>query len=207
MEIGLYIWNLKNNVLILLIFTIIFSCDQPEQKIDDTYDKYLVSGNIICRLGNGYFSGYFKEYASSEKKFSHIVIISKENDSVFVYHSEASEFTGVGFVKREPLGSFLNGINTFEFYKMKFSDSLNTKIIEQVKYYYDLKTPFDLEFNSTDNSKLYCYELIAISINKALVDSIIKPTLILNNKPIYGLDDIYLNKNVEKISLRALHKR
>lgn len=141
-----------------------------------------MSGNLVCRLGNGYFSNYFKEYASTEKKFSHIGILSKENDTLFVYHSEASELTGVGFVKKELLNSFLDGIKTFDFYRLDFNDTINSQILEQVKRYYNLKTPFDLDFNNADDTKLYCSELIAVSINKSLKDSIIKPTLILNKK-------------------------
>jgi len=159
-----------------------------------------VSGNLVCRLGNGYFSNYFKEYASSEKKFSHIGILSKENDTLYVYHSEASELTGIGFVKKELLNSFLEEIKTFEFYQLGFNDTINYRILEQVKSYYNLKTPFDMDFNSSDDTKLYCSELIAVSINKSLKDSIIKPTLILNKKRLYALDDIYLNENVTKIT-------
>ena len=204
MEIGLFICNLKNKILFLLILFNVFSCNQirPEKNILDNQSiNKLASGNLVCRLGNGYFSKYFKEYASTEKKFSHIGILSKENDTLFVYHSEASELTGIGFVKRESLNSFLKGIKTFDFYRLNFNDTINFQILNQVKHYYNLKTPFDVEFNSTDDTKLYCSELIAISINKSLKDSIIKPTLILNKKKLYALDDIYLNENVTKINL------
>lgn len=203
MEIGLYIWNLKNKFLLILLSVIIFSCNQIQQENNnfnkDNFKK-LVSGDLVCRLGNGYFSSYFKEYASTEKKFSHIGIVSEENDSLYVYHSEASELTGIGFVKRELLSSFLYEIKTFEFYKLNFNDSINYKIVEQVKHYYNIKVPFDMDFNSSNDKKLYCTELIAVSINMTLKDSIIKPTLKLNKRTLFALDDIYLNKNVKKIT-------
>lgn len=203
MEIGLYTWILRNRLYLILLIFLVFSCKPTQQKtenIDNIDAEKLVSSNLVLRLGNGFFSNYFKKYASSEKKFSHIGIISKENDSIFVYHSEASEFTGIGCVKRESLTSFLNGIETFDFYKLNFNETKNLEIVDQVKQYYKLKIPFDIDFDSSNDKKLYCTELIATSINKALEDIVIIPTLQLNNKKIYALDDIYLNKNVTKIT-------
>ena len=203
MEIGLYIWNLKNKFHLILLSFIFLNCNQIQQKnknIDNINFEKIVSGSLVCRLGNGYFSGYFKKYASIEKKFSHIGIVSKENDSLFVYHSEASEFTGIGFVKKELLSSFLNEIKIYDFYELNFNDTINFQIVEQVKQYYNLKVPFDMDFNSSDDKKLYCTELIAISINKTLKDSIIKPTMTLNKRKLFALDDIYLNENVKKIT-------
>lgn len=203
MGIGLYIWNQKNKFQLILISFILFNCKQIQKKNkkrENINFQEIVTGDLVCRLGKGYFSGYFKDYASVEKKYSHIGIVSKENDSLFVYHSEASEFTGIGFVKRELLNSFLNKIDVFSFYKLNFDDTINLQIIEKVKEYYHLKVPFDINFNSSNDKKLYCTELIAISINKTLEDSIIKPTITLNDKKIFGLDDIYMNKNVKKIT-------
>lgn len=203
MEIGLYIWNQKNKILIILLSFAILSCNQIQQNnnnLNDLNFEILESGDLVLRLGNGYFSNYFKQYASLEKKFSHIGIVSRENDTIFVYHSEASEFTGVGFVKKELLNSFLDEIEIYDFYRLNFKDSINFQITEQAKHYYRKKIPFDMDFNSSNDKKLYCTELIATSINKTLKDSIIKPTLNLNKKKLYALDDIYLNENVKKIT-------
>ena len=194
--------NLKNKIHLILLSITIFSCDGTKQEsegLNNVNFKKLVSGDLVCRLGNGFFSSYFKRYASEEEKYSHIGIISKENDSLFVYHSEASEFTGIGFVKRELLNSFLKGIETYDFYKLNFNDSINSRIVEQAKQYHCLKAPFDTDFNSSNDEKLYCTELIATSINKTLRDSVIKPTMILNKRKIFSLDDVYLNKNVQKL--------
>lgn len=195
--------SLKNKIQLILLTFIIFGCTDTHQKNESSNNvnfENLVSGDLVCRLGEGYFSSYFQKFASLEKKFSHIGMVSKENDTLFVYHSEASEFTGIGFVKRESLTSFLNGIKTFDFYKMNFNDSINAQIVKQVKQYYSLKVPFDVDFDSSNDEKLYCTELIATSINKTLKDSVIKPTITLNKRKLFALDDIYLNENVKKIT-------
>ncbi len=159
----------------------------------------LRTGMLVCRLGNGFFSDYFKKYASKEKKYSHIGIISIENDTIFVYHSEASELTGVGKVKREPLNSFLYKIEVFDFFELNYSNTTITKILGITKGYYSDNIPFDLDFNSSNDDELYCTELVANSINKGLDYLLIKPSLELNGNKIFSLDDIYLNKNVKKV--------
>lgn len=187
-----------------MVFALFLGCDNSKKNNEDEigFDfKQIKNGFLICRLGNGYFSNYFRKYASKEQKYSHIGIISKENDSIYVYHSEASEFTGIGYVKKESLNLFIKEIKTFDFFKFKLSDSTKTNIMNSVKGYYEKKTPFDLNFNSFDDNELYCTELIATSINNSVTDSIkITPSLLLNGKKLYSLDDIYLNKNVKKIT-------
>lgn len=204
MAIGLFIWNLKNRLSVFAILVLFLGSDKPKNNIKKEIEfdiKKIENGFLICRLGNGYFSNYFRKYASKEQKYSHIGIISKENNSIYVYHSEASELTGVGYVKKEKLNLFLKEIQIFDFFKLNLPDSIKTNILNSVKGYYDKKTRFDLDFNSFNDNELYCTELIAVSINKNVSDSIkITPNLVLNRKNLYSLDDIYLNKNVRKIT-------
>lgn len=181
-----------------------FSCNNSKKPENLAYilnQNTIENGVLVCRLGNGYFSEYFRKYASKEKRFSHIGIISKENDTLYVYHSEASELTGIGHIKREKLNSFLKDINVYEFFEFNYSDLTKNKILNEIRIYHSKKTPFDLNFNSFNDNELYCSELIASSINRALKTAVISPTLVLNGKKIYALDDIYLNKNVIKITL------
>lgn len=204
MATGLFIWNLKSRFYLLIILFLFFGCSKSKNKNKEKLKinlKNIENGFLICRLGSGYFSNYFRKFASKEQKYSHIGIISKENDSIYVYHSEASEFTGTGFVKKETLNSFLKGILIYDFFKFKYPDSTKANILKSVKKYYNKKTPFDLNFNSFDDNELYCTELIATSVNNNIIDSNkIMPNLLLNGKKLYSLDDIYLNKNVKKIT-------
>lgn len=173
-------------------FLIFISCTNNKVDQDQSYDYNLFEqGDIICRLGNGFFSNQFKNYSKKEKIYSHVGIVDVSNDSVFVYHSEASELTGIGSVKREPLTLFLNKIDTWGVYRLKVQDSLKLKIVENANYYYERKTPFDMDFDLTDDTKLYCTEFVAVSVNKALNDSIIHPGIKMKNKMFYGIDDIY----------------
>ncbi len=201
MESGWYTRVVRNSFVLLVVLSL-FSCndDNTIQKVEKVANKsQLQSAYLVCRLGNGYFSNLFRLYASKEQKYSHIGILSKENDTVFVYHAEASELTGIGYVKRECIDSFLDGIKTFAFFQLQYPDSVKSQILDKVKSYHATKTAFDADFNNTNDSELYCTELIAVSINHALQRNEVKASLTVKGKHIYLLDDIYLMKTVKKV--------
>lgn len=201
---GLYIWKIKNRTLIILLLLLFLGCKEPQKQESlraIPNQNKIENGYIVCRLGNGYFSKHFKKFASQEMIYSHIGIVSKENNDIYVYHSEASELSGVGHVKKETISSFLEDIEIYDFFQLKYPDSTKIKIINKVKTYYSKKTPFDLNFDSYNDNEVYCTELIAISINKALKKEVIKPTLSVYGKKLYALDDIYLNENIKKVEL------
>lgn len=202
MESGWYILKVKNRLLIILLLLLFLGCKPPQEQEslrDIPNQNKIENGYIVCRLGNGYFSQYFKKFASQEMIYSHIGIVSIENEKIYVYHSEASELSGIGHVKKEPLYSFLDSIETYDFFQFNYPDSTKTKILDKVKTYYLNKTPFDINFDSFNDNEVYCTELIAISINKALRKEAIKPSILIRGKKLYALDDIYLNENMKKV--------
>lgn len=168
--------------------------------MDDFREQYsLKNGDIICRLGNGFFSNQFKERASKEKIYSHIGIIELSNDSIFVLHAEASELTGIGSARRDPLETFLDKISIWGIYRTTYPDSIASKIISSANKYVENKTPFDLDFDSYNDNEVYCTELVAISINQAVDSTLIVPTLKVGSKYLFALDDIYLNEKLDRI--------
>ncbi len=199
---GWYTWILRSS---LLLFIVLFlSCNNSNQHINivDVQQYNLQSGDVVCRLGNGFFSNYFRKYASKEQKYSHIGIIEVANDSIFVIHTEASELTGIGYVKREPIHNFLNTIKVFGFYRIECNKKVRERIIKKGIEYYQQKVPFDLDFRN-DNDEFYCTELVAETLNYAFDSMIITPNLKLGNKKFYGLDDIYQNKIFKKLTANS----
>ena len=189
--------------LLLCIAFLFLCCNQKEIEPLSKQNKLACSleeqanlgnGDIVLRLGTGYFSNFFRKYASKEKEFSHVGLLQRIQDSLFVIHIEASEFTGVGHVKKETLESFLSQSKSHKFYYNTLDSVSKDKIVTQALTYYNARTPFDLEFNSQDDSALYCSELVVYSINKGLDSIIILPTLRLGDKLLYGLDDVYQGK-------------
>ncbi|MDR0228807.1 MAG: hypothetical protein LBI72_07065 [Flavobacteriaceae bacterium] len=184
----------KQKIIGLFLIAFLLSCETKNEypKNEITIDVPLKSGDIVLRKGKGYFSDIFKQMGSREKRFSHIGILSKENDSIMVYHIEADEFTGEGYALREDLMSFVRNSEEYSFFENTMDSLSNHAMLSKAKSYFNLKVKFDLSFNVEDDDKLYCSELVAKCINYGLDSEYIKPTLMFNGRVFYGLDDIYL---------------
>ncbi|MDR3058318.1 MAG: hypothetical protein LBU84_09290 [Prevotella sp.] len=185
---------------LILFFLTFAGCAKEEKKtIDPSSFEGIQNGDIICRLGTGFFSNQFKNYSLSEKLYSHVGIVDQYGDSLFVIHAEASELTGVGHVKREAIQVFLDGITTWGVYRINAGDSVRNNIAVYAKGYFIDKTPFDLDFDASEDKKVYCTELVALSVNKAVNDSLIKPDMNLGRRKVYGIDNVYLLPDIETI--------
>lgn len=186
--------------ILILLFLSFTGCIQEEKNpIDPSLFDGVQNGDIICRLGTGFFSNQFKNYSLSEKLYSHVGIVEQDGDSLFIIHAEASELTGVGHVKRESIQIFLDGIKTWGVYRINAKDSVRNNIAVCAKSYFINKTPFDLDFDAAEDKKVYCTELVALSVNKAVNDTLIKPDMNLGSRKVYGIDNVYLLPDIETI--------
>lgn len=172
-----------------------FSCAGPS---DDASSDGLVcfnadslrSGDLICRLGDGFFSDIFRRYSGGEERFSHIGILHREGDSCFVIHAEASELTGIGWVKRDPLSLFVDESLDWQVFRVK-ADSLRLRVDSFALLYYQRPTPFDLDFDLSNDSALYCTELVAVCIERSLDEKGYVPAFPLRKEfSYYRVDDI-----------------
>jgi hypothetical protein len=131
--------------------------------------------------------------------YSHAGIIEQDGDTLFVIHSEASELTGIGHVKREPISIFLDEIKTWGVYRIDAQDSICDKIALFAKEYFVKEIPFDLDFDASNDREVYCTELVALAVNKALQDSVIKPEMNIGHRKMYGIDNVYLLPGIKVI--------
>lgn len=115
----------------------------------------LRNGDLILRHGNGIWSNFIREKNFSDKRFSHIGILVKEDGSFFVIHAD-SDGAGNGVVAREPLKDFVAGARRIGIFRLK--KACADSVAEAAKTFVGL--PFDRNFNLSDASKLYCSELV-----------------------------------------------
>lgn len=161
--------------------------------------SFLQNGDLIYRKGNGYFSNRFKDFSENEKIYSHVGIVQKTTDSVFVIHAEASELTGIGYVKKENVSIFLEGIHQWAICRINTTSENKDAIAAAALYFHIAKTPFDLNFDVADTSAVYCSELVALCVNKVLGTPIIKADTQRGGKRFIAIDDTYKNENTELI--------
>ena len=217
-----------------LIFFSIISCRQEEKvqvwqptaidsltwrkEADIAYKRVielssqLKDADIITRTGNDFTSQSLRSLNQRDKTYSHVGIISRENDSLFVYHALGGEWNPDEKVKREPLLSFVdpysnNGIGIFRFNMDE--DSLGN-IIEKAKELYEQGVQFDMQFDLASKDKMYCAEYIYNVLQDGSGGFIKIPTSHINNFKFVGVDDIFLHpycNEVARISFRKTNEK
>lgn len=198
MESGKCLW--VNNLFIALVSLLIISCNKkPNNKsIEETDSLKSVSsisfenGDLIYRHGNGAFSEFFIKTNKREQLYSHGGIILKSADSIYVIHSEANEVTGIGGVKKESLSIFLNEISTWGVYRIDTTQNVRDSVVNNALYYLEKETPFDFDFNSSNDESVYCTELLSLCINKAMGRNLILAKNNFARIRYFGVDDTYL---------------
>jgi hypothetical protein len=123
-------------------------------------------GDIICRLGDRFWSRYFKDLSLTDKRYSHIGIIHINNGIVTVINAEGGTEHDRDFVNESALGDFLSVARTAGIYRIKNAegDQISTLAMEYIG------VPFDWQFDMYDESKLYCTELLYVVLKRLLPD-------------------------------------
>jgi len=153
-------------VLILLIFILIIMPGSKSIVLikKDAFYKILKDGDIICRLGDRFWSQIFKDFSIDDKRFSHIGIIRINNDRITVIHAEGTTKPGKDFVKEELLDDFLKIAVTAGIYRIIDFDG--NKISGMAMEY--IGVPFDWKFDMSDASELYCTELLYVILRQLM---------------------------------------
>lgn len=184
------------------LFSVVPSCAGPSGDSSSNGPAVYIgdslrSGDLVCRMGDGFFSDVFRRYSGGDERFSHIGVVHREDSLLFVVHAEASELTGVGSVRMDPLSDFLDHASDYAFYSVK-EDSIRLRIDSFASDYALRNTPFDISFDLASDSALYCTELVATCINRAAGDSsLVSPYPLRSGFSYYRIDDILRSGVVE----------
>ena len=135
-------------------------------------------GDIICILGNRYWSQVFKDKSFKDKRFSHLGIVRIQEGRASVIHSEGTTEFGKDFVKEEEIGSFIKHARAVGIYR---TIGLDGGLVSSMAVEY-IGAPFDWRFDMSDESKLYCTELLYVILKRLM------PDLILNTVYLKELD-------------------
>jgi len=168
------------------------------------------NGDLIFRKGTGFFSDLFTNAGDRETPYSHVGIVFVDKEHIFVIHTEASELTGVGFVKIDKIEEFLDRKNSIyaAVYRLKENSWPYGRMAVEVAFEYaKQKIPFDIKFDLTTENELYCTELVYLAYKKVGLDIVDKLDIISFNvssyqykKEIVSIRSILDSQLFEKVS-------
>ena len=160
-------------IIVIIIFIIILL--MPKTKtfsepntltISNDFFELLEDGDIICRLGDRFWSNLFKDVSETDKRFSHMGIVYKSDTELKIINSEGDTGHGMDFVNMVELADFLRVARTVGVYRLQ---SENRVKLSQIALEY-LNTPFDWQFDMSNADKLYCTELLYVVLKRIGLD-------------------------------------
>jgi hypothetical protein len=154
----------------------------------DMFLEIARDGDIICRLGDRFWSVLFRDMSAEDRRFSHMGIIRVNNGRVNVIHSEGTTKPEKDFVKEESIGDFVKIARAVGVYRINNLED-QSRIANLAAEYLNL--PFDWRFDMGDDSKIYCTELLYV-ILKRIMPQVELPTVFVKElgKDIVPLDAI-----------------
>lgn len=103
-------------------------------------------------------------WADSEGEYSHVGVIVRHEGEVLVVHAEPGERFEDGYVRAEPVDSFLAPVRAtaWALYRpVEELDSAETALLgEAALRHVRERTPFDAALDTRDSGRLYCTELV-----------------------------------------------
>jgi Permuted papain-like amidase enzyme, YaeF/YiiX, C92 family len=153
------------------------------------------SGDIITRMGTDLTSLMLSRLNPTDTSFSHCGIISKENDTLFVYHSIGGEFNPNQIMRRDPLWVFAQPLDSkrLGIFSVDIKKNQRKALCAYVKELYKKGLPFDMQFDLATDEKQYCSEMVAKSISQIIGRKDWVNTIESENIRFIPIENIYLN--------------
>jgi hypothetical protein len=220
-----------NNCFIgLLVALCITSCNAPKkQKKDEVNTKYtepaealsqglklLQDGDLVLRTEEDVVSASIRNFAKTDKTYSHCGIAYFEDSSWYVYHLIAGDENPTGIIKKEKFAKFIdaNHKSRYGIFRYLLDSTEQIKMKDQILTYYAQNVKFDTGFDLNTDSVLYCAEMVYKALKLATNNRVILPSTIRNNfsaeklnkqKRVIkrfeyiAIDNLYLNPNCKEI--------
>lgn len=152
--------------------------------------------DIILSKGQSVQSKLISLLKLRMEDYSHIGVIIKEGNNVFILHS-TPDGTKTNGIRYDDLQTFINLSNVNDFTILRcqnISSDCNLKLRKEIISYKSIKAPFDYDFNNFDNKKIYCSELVWLIFTKAnlLTEREFNP-----DKPIYPKYFLKINELIK----------
>jgi uncharacterized protein YycO len=175
------------SVLFFFSYLIFFFFSKKERVIiNDSDINSLKNYDLIITSGQSVHSKLLNLFRFSNQNYSHIGIVLKENNNIYVLHS-TPDGTNDNGIRYDDLQSFID-LSFVNYYKILRFDTLTNiqNIQKKIEHYKKSKYPFDYKFDNKNKDEIYCSELIydiykeqGLEINKLNLDVAIHPKLFL----------------------------
>ncbi len=176
------IFQFRSLFLPVFISIILLFCNGSAYYQDQAGNKKLIypesafrNGDIIFQRGMNIASAFVVS-VDSQSLYSHVGIICKSNNRVYVIHilPESNE-SKEGLVRREPLGDFLSPERSSGFALYRLSNDtgqIPSRAVDMATSFFRQRIHYDYDMDYKNHEKLYCTELVWWAYRMAHLDLI-----------------------------------
>lgn len=157
----------------------------------------LQSGDIVLRSGMGPDSYILSQFNQKDKTYSHCGIVMIENGHPFVYHSIGGEDNPDERLRRDSVELFFTPryCSGVAIVRYDYDSAHIGQLHNVVTDYYAQRPRFDMQFDLSTDSTLYCAEFVYKALNKAMHDTMyIKASTGLGRRYV-AVDDLFINSH------------
>jgi hypothetical protein len=158
----------KRNKIIgfcLLLFLLFYFLSKKEKVDVNEIDKNKIEDfDLIISKGQSVQSKLIGLLKFSIEDYSHIGIMIKKNDSVFVLHS-TPDGTDADGIRYDNLQTFIDLSDVSDYTVLRYqniSSVFRQRLTVEFERLKNSQAPFDFDFNNFDHRKIYCSELVCI---------------------------------------------
>lgn len=164
----------------------------------DSVSGILQTGDLVFRRGNDFASQTFANINREDRRFSHVGLVSVENNQAFIFHAIGGSFNPDQKIKKESFKVFAAPDQNRSFGIYRADDTNATKIPAMLDSLYHAGVPFDLMFDMKTNDRLYCSEMVYKVLQKCRPDLDIK-TSKLKEREYVSTETFTLSKDLRQI--------
>jgi hypothetical protein len=129
-------------------------------------EPFLNDGDILCRLGDRFWSVLFKDISIQDKRFSHLGIVHIDSGNITVINAEGLAMEGKDSVNEVSLQEFLDIARAIGVYQLK---DIEGKLVADTAAEFKGRK-FDWQFDLSQDDSLYCSELLYVVLKKIAPD-------------------------------------
>lgn len=155
----------------------------------------LQDGDLVLRTGNDFVSLTLRQFSRRNKTYSHCGVVRIENGKAVVYHAIGGEDNPDARLRRDTFQAFCDPDHNLGFgvFRYRLSKAERVRLDSVVDLDYRLKLRFDMKFDLSTDSSLYCAEFVYKALSKATGDPHYLSVSHIGNFTYVAIDDLFEN--------------
>lgn len=164
----------------------------------DSMSAALKTGDLVFRRGNDFASQTFANMNLEDRRFSHVGLVSFENEKPYIFHAIGGSFNPDQKIKKEPLEVFAAPDQNRSFGVYRGENAVPALLSAMLDSLYNSGVPFDLMFDLESDDRLYCSEMVYKVMKRCQPTVRLHPSL-AKNKEYVSTETFTLSKDLNQI--------